>query len=103
VETQSGRSERVGRDLTPAKASPHETWPKVLKWFLIMRYATRHLFPSWRSNQNSWELLLTTNYEGGRFPEGRTIPHGVDPKLVFEMAKADAEKWKGEGSKADFL
>ena len=86
-----------------AKASPHETWPKVLKWFLIMRYATRHLFPSWRTNQRSWELLLTTSYEGGRYANGRIIKMGVDPGDVYELAVADAEKWKTEGSKAAFL
>lgn len=103
METQSGRSERVGPDLTPAKASPHETWPKVLKWFLIMRYASRLLFPKWRSTQASWELLLITSYEGGRFAEGGIIPQGVGPDKVFGLAKADAEKWKAEGSRAEFL
>lgn len=74
-----------------------------MKWFLIMRYATRQLFPKWRSTQASWELLLITSYEGGRFPEGGNIPQGVGPDKVFELAKSDAEKWKAEGSKADFL
>jgi hypothetical protein len=68
-----------------------------------MRQAKKHLFPDWRSTQASWELLLITNYEGSRFPDGRMIPRGVDPKLVFELAKAEAEKWKAEGSKGDFL
>lgn len=95
--------ERISREEVVARSPPHATWPKVVKWFLIMRFATKHLFPSWRSTQASWELLLITSYEGGRFPDGRFIPRGVNPELVFELVKADAEKWKAEGSKADFL
>lgn len=103
METQSGKSERVGPDLGVQKSPPHGTWPKAMKWFLLVRLAKRHLFPSFRTTQASWELLLITNYEGGRFPEGGIIPQGVAPDKVFELAKADAEKWKAEGSKADFL
>lgn len=103
MEIQSGRSKRVDRDLTVAKAPPHGTWPKALKSFLLIRYATRHLFPRFRTTQASWELLLTTNYENGRYPGGRMIQMGVNPSEVFDLAVSDAEKWKADGAKAEFL
>lgn len=82
---------------------PHGVWPKNLKWFLLVRYATRHLFPSFRTHQVSWERLLVSNYEGDRFQDGKIIKQGVSPIDVFDLAVADADKWKAEGAKAEFL
>lgn len=93
----------MNRESVLCRAPPHETWPKNLKWFLLVRFATRTLFPRFRTHQASWELLLTTNYEGGRFPDRTIIKQGVSPEKVFDMGVADAEKWKAEGAKAEFL
>lgn len=86
-----------------ARVEDHTTWGKTLKWFLLVRYATRHLFPAWRTTQASWQRLLTTNYEGERFPDRTIIKQGVAPGDVFELGVADSEKWKADGAKAEFL
>jgi hypothetical protein len=102
VESLSERSERVDRDAVMAKTEPHATWSKNLKFYLLVQYAMRNLF-GFRTTQQAWEHLLIGAYEGKRFPDGRIIKQGVAPSEVIEMAKADAERWKAGGAKADFL
>lgn len=85
------------------KVTPgHAQWSHTLKVFLILRYAARHLFYPWRSQQDSWELLLIGNYERTTH-NGRIIAQGVNPDDVFALAVKDAEEWKAAGSKTDFL
>jgi hypothetical protein len=87
---------------TPKITPLHGDWPKSLKTFLLLRYAARHLFADWRSMQNSWELLLTGNYER-RFVDGKLHKQGCDPDSVFEIAVKEAEEWRLAGGKTEFL
>lgn len=96
---------RVCRRCGTAKVTPlHGEWPHDVKVFLLLQYAARHLFsPNLRTIQDSWELLLTSNYEGGRFPNGRIIKQGVSPDDVFDLAVKEAEEWKLAGAATEFL
>lgn len=94
---------RVCEKCGAVKVTPHhEQWPRALKVFLILRYAGRHLFPNWRSQQDSWELLLVGNYERTNI-NGRIIGQGVSPDNVYALAVNDAEAWKVAGSQTEFL
>lgn len=94
---------RVCTSCGAIKVTPlHDSWPHEVKVFLLLRAAARHLFPKWRGHQASWELLLTTNYEG-RFVGGKLHKQGCDPDSVFEVAVKEAEEWRLAGAKTDFL
>jgi hypothetical protein len=96
---------RVCTHCGAVKTTPlHEDWPRGVKVFLLLRYAGRNLFnPNLRTIQDSWELLLTSNYEGGRFPSGRIIKQGVSPDDVFALAVQEAEEWRLAGAATAFL
>jgi hypothetical protein len=96
---------RVCKRCGTVKITPlHGDWPHDLKVFLLLRYAGRNLFsPNLRTVQDSWELLLISNYEGGRFPSGRIIKQGVAPDDVFALAVKEAEEWKLAGAVTEFL
>ena len=87
------------------KVTPrHQEWPQALKTFLLLQYAARNLFaPSLRPIQTTWELLLVSNFEGGRFPNGKIIKQGVSPDDVFALAMQQAEEWKLAGATTAFL
>lgn len=80
----------------------HSDWNRALKTFLILQYAARHLFPEWRSIQDSWELLLRGHYEGKRV-NGRIMKHGASPDSIYEVAVAEAEEWRTSGAATAFL
>lgn len=96
---------RVCTKCGAVKTTPlHGAWPQSLKTFLLLRYAARNVFtPNLRPIQTSWELLLTSNYEGGRFPGGRIIKQGCSPDEVFALAVKEAEEWRLAGAVTEFL
>jgi len=94
---------RVCTKCGKVKVTPRASeWPRELKVFLILRFAERHLFPDFRSEQDSWELLLVGNYERTT-TNGRIIPSAVPPDEVFAVAVNDAAAWKAAGAKTAFL
>lgn len=95
---------RVCTNCGAVKVTPrHEEWPRSLKTFLLLEYAKRNLFATdIRPVQNTWELLLTCQYER-RFVGGRLRKQGVDPDEVFAIAVREAEEWRLAGAVTDFL
>jgi hypothetical protein len=96
---------RVCKRCGTAKITPlHHEWPQSLKTFLLLRYAGRNVFTeNLRPIQTSWELLLISNYEGGRFPSGRIIKQGIDPDEIYALAVKEAEEWRLAGAVTAFL
>lgn len=86
-----------------AKLTPHHSdWNRALKTFLILQYAARHLFPEWRSVQDSWELLLSGHYQGKKV-NGRIVRHSASPDEIYSIGVTEAEEWRTSGSPTAFL
>lgn len=95
---------RICSKCSTVKVTPRwSDWSHALRVFLILRYGERHLFPSWRPMQDSWELLLSGNYEGKRGVNGQLTRQGVTADEVYAQAVTDAEEWQASGSKTAFL
>jgi hypothetical protein len=86
------------------RVTPHHSeWSREMKVFLLLQYVARNLFTeNLRSVQNTWELLLTSQYER-RFVGGRLRRQGVDPDEVFALAVKEAEEWRLAGAVTAFL
>lgn len=85
------------------KVTPrHGEWPRSLKTFLLIEYAKRHLFPSFRSMQDSWELLLTGAFQSKQV-NGQFMRHGAAPDDLFALGVQQAEEWRLAGAVTDFL
>ena len=95
---------RVCSKCGTARITPlHGEWPQSLKTFLLLQYVARNLFsPNLRTIQDSWELLLTCQYER-RFVGGRLRKQGVDPDEVYQLAVKEAEEWRLAGAVTEFL
>lgn len=97
------RFERLEKREAKKAVLPWTSWPHAQRVFLILRYAGRHLFPSWRPLQDSWELLLVGNYDGKRGANGKITRQGIIADEVYAQAVTDAEEWQASGSKTAFL